>query len=223
MMLIKPTDIEQALAKCIISLDYCHSVTQNDPVNISPQLFMFQFLIIFFLVPSSSEIDEFIARAQKSRLESAPSFSGVITRVHNILNSSKQSSLKVQPLRVNGRQVSQPSEERPREQLHDSVDFEEAVKILESQLLQTGSDNDVGASRSHSRMSSLGVSVGANPTVTEDARFIVNTPASAMRPSLIGLPSIHDDSEGEDKGEDEGEDEEDKIPPSWTASCYSTK
>jgi hypothetical protein len=147
MMLIKPTDIEHTLAKCIISLDYCHSATQNDPINISPQLFVLQFLIIFFLVPSSSEIDEFIARVQKSRLESVPSLPGVMTQVHNILNSSKQSSVKVQPLRVNGRQVSQPSEERTREQSHDSVDFEEVEKLLESQLLQTGGgDDDVGAS-----------------------------------------------------------------------------
>jgi hypothetical protein len=151
MMLIQPTDIEQALAKCIISLDCYHSATQDDPV-ISPQLFMLQFLIIFFLVPGSPEIDEFIKRVQISRLESAPSFSGVMAQVHNLLDSSRQNSLKVQPLRVNGRQVSQPSEEQTREQSHDSVDFEDAEKLLESQLLQTSSDIDVGASRRNSRI-----------------------------------------------------------------------
>jgi hypothetical protein len=127
---------------------------------------MLQFLVIFFLVPSSSEIDAFIARVRKSRLESAPSFSGVMTQVHNILKRSKQSSLEVQPLRVHGRQVSPPSEERTGEQAHDSVDFEEAEKRLESHLLQTGSDNDVGASRRHSRISSVGITVLIRQSLT---------------------------------------------------------
>lgn len=120
---------------------------------------MLQFFIVFFLVPSSPEIDEFIARVQKSRRESAPSFSGVMIQVHDILNRLKQSSPKVQPLRVNGRQVSQPDEERTREQSHESVDFEEAEKLLESQLLQTGSDGGAEPSRKHFRISSLGINV----------------------------------------------------------------
>lgn len=111
---------------------------------------MLQFLVILFLVPSSSEIDAFIARVRKSQLESAPSFPGVMTQVRNILNRSKQSSLEVQPLTVHGQQVSPPSEERTGQQSHDSVDFEEAENRLESHLLHTGSDNGVGASRRHS-------------------------------------------------------------------------
>jgi hypothetical protein len=147
MMLIKPTDIEQALAKCIISLDYCHSATQNDPVNTSPQLFMLKFLIILFLIPRSPQIDEFIARVQKSRLDSAPSFADVMIRVHDILNSSEERSLKVQPLQVNGHQVAQPTVGQTREQSPDSVDLEEAERLLESQLFQSGGDDDdVGAS-----------------------------------------------------------------------------
>ena len=145
-------DIEKALAKSILSLDWHLALLEDDRIESAfLQLSELWTQIILLFILGSPENDDLITKVQNSRPQRAPS----ITRVFHKLNSHTdslgedfegvhrkdlngigQGPVEVGPLRIHGSIISQsqPLELENEARTPESVDWSEVDQLLETQL-----------------------------------------------------------------------------------------